>query len=140
MGYIGSNVVAVQPACTSSGSQTSWNAACELVPALNDYGKPGSVFIFAVVPSYGKGIDGIYVKNDSGAWIPFTSCATAPAYSTGAIGHCEFRVLKQAADVSAIKGTDIYTGYGLVKQDSPLGTACNNMVEQGTYGLMWTIQ
>lgn len=65
VGYIGSSVIAVQPSCTPSGSRTSWNAECEMYFLRGDvfFGKPGSVFIAAIVPD-SSGVGGIYFKDD----------------------------------------------------------------------------
>lgn len=115
------------PACDWHGPLTSWNAQCNVIQEDYLFGKPGSIFVVADVP-YNNGIGGFYFMDGTGAWKLFTSCAEAPAYSTGTLGNCQFQVLDRNTDVSALDGTYIYYGFGLAQPGSPPGTACNDMI------------
>lgn len=93
-----------------------------------DIGKQGSVFVMAI-----SSVDRhVYFQNSGGGWEPFTSCDTAPAYFTGTLmrsRNSDIPVVATPTDLTAYKGTDIYTGYGI----SGKTTACEQMMMEGYY-------
>ena len=134
-GSVVSAGVGYYPPATATGAITSQNISVGMVPAGNDQGKQGSVFVAAVVPN-----SGVFFMNSSKTWMQFTTCAAAPAYSTGTLAAVsDVSLLPAAADLTSLKGTEIYIGYGVGGALSPAGTACNNMLNGGTYNKSYTI-
>lgn len=127
------NVVSV-PAATVSGAVTSQTVTSSILPASSDLGKQGSVFVAAIVPNAGT-----FLQNSSGSWSLFTSAATAPAYFTGSLSAISSIPVVNAGDLSGLVGTQLYVGYGTGGALSAAGTAWNSMVNNGTYGLSYTI-
>lgn len=139
VGKVVSATVPSIPAATVTGAITAQTISASVVPAGNDQGKQGSVFVAAVLPASLGG--GVFFMNSSSAWTQFTSCATAPVYSTGALGSVSnIPVISTAANLTSLVGTQVYVGYGTGGALSPAGTACNSMLTNGTYGLAYTIQ
>lgn len=134
---IGSATVGTTSA-TATGSVTSQNISVGYVPAGNDLGKQGSVFVAAVVTT--AGMSGVYFMDSKNNWTLFSSCTTAPSYFTGSLASvASFNLLPAAADLTILKGTQIYVGHGVGGALSPAGTACNSMLNSGTYSLAYTI-
>jgi len=126
-----------QASTTATGTASSQSVTTSFVPAGNDQGKQGSVFVAALLPSTLGG--GVYFMNSSSAWTLYTSCATAPAYSTGNLAAVSGIKVADAMDVSSLVGTQIYVGHGLGGALSPAGTACTNMLNNGSYQLTYTV-
>lgn len=98
-------------------------------------GKLGSVFVAAIIPSAG-----VFFLNSSLKWSLFTTCASAPAYLTTKLStHEKIPVVPLSTDLSALVGAQIIIGYGLGGSLSPAGTACTNMLNNGTYNTAYTI-
>ncbi|MBZ0093368.1 MAG: hypothetical protein K8F27_14250 [Sulfuricellaceae bacterium] len=139
VGSIVSSTVPSIPAATITGPITAQTISASIVPAGNDLGKQGSVFVAAVLPASLGG--GVFFESSSGAWTAFTSCATAPAYTTGSLASVSnIAVVGTAGDLSSLVGTQVYVGYGTGGALSPAGTACNSMLSNGTYNLSYTIK
>ncbi|MBS4095630.1 MAG: hypothetical protein KGZ83_02190 [Sulfuricella sp.] len=135
---IGSSTVGT-PTAAATGTITSQNISVGYVPAGNDLSKQGSVFVAAVVPT-SSGIGGVYFMDSKSGWTLFTTCTTAPSYFTGTLAAVSsFNLLPAAADLTVLKGTQIYVGHGVGGALSPAGTACNSMLNSGTYNLAYTI-
>lgn len=140
VGSVVSASVGYYPAATVSGSVTSQNISVGMVPAGNDQSKQGSVFIAAIVPA-STGVGGVYFMDSTNTWTLFSSCATAPTYSTGALAAVSgVNLLSAATNLTPLIGTDIYIGYGVGGALSAAGTACNNMLNNGTYSKSYTIK
>ncbi|MFA7239614.1 MAG: hypothetical protein WC091_05825 [Sulfuricellaceae bacterium] len=122
---------------TATGTASSQSVTTSFVPAGNDQGKQGSVFVAALLPSTLGG--GVYFMSSTSAWTLYTSCATAPAYSTGNLTAASGIKIADAMDVSGLVGTQIYVGHGLGGALSPAGTACTNMLNNGSYQLTYTV-
>jgi hypothetical protein len=123
---------------TPSGTISSQQVTASFLPATNDLGKQGSVFVAVALPSSLGG--GVFFMNGSQAWTQYTSCATAPNYTTGTLGAISsFNLLAAPSDLSGLKGSTVYVGYGVGGVLSPAGTACTNMLNNGTYNLVYTI-
>lgn len=122
---------------TVTGAITSQTISTGVVPATADQGKQGSVFVAAILPNNG----GIFFMDSNSNWTPYSSCATAPVYKTGTLASiADIKLLPASTDLSSLVGTDIYTGYGIGGVLSPAGTACNNMIANGSYSLTYTIK
>jgi len=132
---VGSATVPTVPAATVTGSVTSQTITTSITPASNDLSKQGSVFVAAVVQT-GE----VFFMSSTGAWTQFTSCATTPAYSTGTLAAVSSIPVVTASDLSGLIGTQVYVGYGVGGALSPAGTACTNMLNNGTYSLTYTVQ
>ncbi len=138
-GSVVAAAVGYYPPATATGTITSQTVSVGMVPAGNDSGKQGSVFVAAVFPSTLGG--GVYFMNSSQAWTQYTTCATAPVYNTGSLAAVsDVKLLPAAADLTGLVGTQIYVGYGVGGALSPAGTACNNMLTGGTYSLVYTVK
>ncbi|MBS4096940.1 MAG: choice-of-anchor D domain-containing protein [Sulfuricella sp.] len=135
----GSGVAASGQSCSSAtlngGASVSGSASnpiinVNIVPACNDQGKTGSVFIAAFVPQLG-----LYFLDSSRTWKPLTGgCESIPAYSTGSLGALsQVTVFDGKFNFSGFQGTDIYVGYGVGGALSSTGMACNNMLNLGLY-------
>jgi len=127
-----------QATTTATGTASSQSVTTSFVPAGNDQGKQGSVFVAALLPSTLGG--GVYFMSSTSAWTLYTSCATAPAYSTGNLTAASNIKIADAMDVSGLVGTQIYVGHGLGGALSPAGTACTNMLNNGSYQLTYTVK
>lgn len=132
--------VGYYPEATVTGSSiTSQNISVGMVPAGNDQSKQGSVFVAAVVTA--PGISGVYFMDSASTWTLYTDCAKAAVYSTGSLAQVSgVKLLPAATDLTGLKGTDIYIGYGVGGALSPAGTACNNMLSGGTYSKVYSIK
>lgn len=111
----------------------------DFASAGGDRNKAGSIFVAAILDPWPYGnLTKVYFLNDAGLWERFTSCATAPAYFQGILSAAEtisIPIVPRPTDLSALRGTMLYVGYGL-----PLrGNACENMLDYGTYARYYTI-
>ncbi len=127
------------PTPAVTGPVTAQTITSSMVPSSNDQGNQGSVFVAAVLPaSMGNGV---YFMDSSSAWTLFTSCTTAPAYTTGTLAAVSgIPVVKTALDLTSLVGTVVYVGYGKGGGLSPAGTACNNMLSNGSYSAVYTVK
>ncbi|MBS4098794.1 MAG: hypothetical protein KGZ83_18385, partial [Sulfuricella sp.] len=76
----------------------------------------------------------VYFMSDSYTWTPFTSCETAPSYSSGYLKpFLGIVVPSPPADLPSLKGAYIYTGYGVGDTTSAKGDFCRNMLNNGTF-------
>lgn len=136
---IGSATIGTSTA-TATGSITSQNIAVGYVPAGNDLGKQGSVFVAAVITGI-PGANGVYFMDSNKAWTAFSSCATAPSYFTGTLASvASFNLFASGVDLSTLKGVQVYVGHGVGGALSPAGTACTSMLNSGTYALTYTVK
>lgn len=135
VGTVVSATVPQVPSATVTGAITSQTITTSIVPAGNDQGKQGSVFVAAVLPGAG----GVYFMSSTGAWTAYSSCASAPAYSTGTLASVPSIPVVSATNLSGLIGTQVYVGYGVGGALSPAGTACTNMLNNGTYNLTYTV-
>lgn len=124
---------------STAGPITAQTIMGMLTVDSNDMSKLGSVFVAAIMPSNLGG--GAYFLNSSLEWVQFTSCDKAPAYLTTTLStHDKISIIATPTDLSEIVGAQIYIGYGIAGSLSPTGTACNNMLNNGTYNLAHTIE
>lgn len=124
---------------STAGPITAQTIMGMLTVDSNDMSKLGSVFVAAIMPSNLGG--GAYFLNSSLEWVQFTSCDKAPAYLTTTLStHDKISIIATPTDLSEIVGAQIYIGYGIAGSLSPAGTACNNMLNNGTYNLAHTIE
>jgi len=137
VGTVGSPSIS-QTEATPTGTVSSQTVTGTFVPAGNDQGKQGSVFVAALLPSTLGG--GVYFMSSAGAWTQYASCATAPAYFTGNLASLSDIKVATAMDVSGLIGTQVFMGHGLGGALSPAGTACTNMLNNGSYSLTYTIK
>lgn len=129
----------VIPQATVTGTVTAQTIAGQVIPSASDTGVQGSIFLAAIVPVTGVG-NVIVFNSEATGWVVFTDCAKAPAFNTGTLGSTKVDIVKVASDLSGLIGTQVYLGYGKGGALSPAGTACNSMLNNGTYGLIYTIK
>jgi hypothetical protein len=134
---VGSATAVTAPPATVTGPVTSQSITAALTPAGNDVGKQGSVFVAAVLPSSAGG--GVYFMSSTGAWTLYSTCTTVPVYSTGTIGAVTGIPVVTSYNLTSLIGTSVYVGYGAGGALSPAGTACTNMLNNGTYALSYTV-
>lgn len=128
------------PTATVTGPLTAQTIFVAVGAAGNDQGKQGSIFVAAILYS-GYSPLAVYFLTKEGSWEKFTSCATAPAYFNGElksyydVEEANIPVVPTPTDLSALKGTVIYAGYGIPGKMS----ACENMLNNGTYSRYYQI-
>lgn len=121
-----------------TGTITSQTIRAGINIAGNDLGKQGSVFVAAIFSSIFS-VTEVYFMNSASAWERFSSCATAPSYYTGMLnqtGNTDIPVVPAPTDLSAFRGVELYVGYGI----SGTTTACENMLNYGTYSMVLTVK
>lgn len=105
-------------------------------PQNRDWGKDGDVFVFATLPTP-AGAD-IVVMDAASVWQAYRDCPSSPTYASGALNTLgSIRVANIPLDRARLKGVKVYIGYGLKTQPGVAGASCRNMLEQGTYGLVY---
>ncbi len=123
-------------AASVSGPITAQTIMGMLTVDSVNMGKLGSVFVAAIIPNVG-----VYFLNSSLKWSSFITCASTPAYLTTTLStHEKIPVVPTPTDLSTLVGAEIVIGYGLGGSLSPAGTACNNMITNGTYDVVYTIE
>ncbi|MBS4099453.1 MAG: hypothetical protein KGZ83_21835 [Sulfuricella sp.] len=128
----------IEPQPVVTGPLSAQTISVSMEASGSDRGKQGSIYVAAIL-HLGFNPSSVYFLNEIGAWEMFSSCATAPAYFTGVLqqsGNTVIPVVPTPIDLTAFKGTDIYVGYGIPGKM----TACENMLDYGTYAKMYTIR
>jgi|GEM_PF-933846 len=114
-----------------SGPLTARTITGSLVPRPSDLGKLGQVFVAAILPN--NEYRTLFLTS-GGTWVEFSTCGSAPAYSTGTLAAIDsIAIMVQPWDFSGLIGAQFYIGYGLGGVLSPRGTACTDMLSTGTY-------
>lgn len=95
-----------------------------------------SIFMAAVLPPSRGG--GTYLRTGNGAWIPYNTCSDAPAVQkTSRLSATQqLDAVSTPTDLSSLKSTTIYVGYGLGGTDAE---ACVDMLNNSTYTQAYTI-
>lgn len=105
-----------------------------MTPPTNVLTLNASVFVAAVLPS---SMGDTYLRSSSGGWTPYTTCDTASVAQRGSLGTAiQFDVVPIPTDLSSLKGTMIYVGYGIGSTDTE---ACIDMLNNSTYTQAYTI-
>lgn len=93
------------------------------------------IFMAAVVPpSLGSGT---YFKVGTGEWLPYTTCNATPVTSVWGLSPThQLDVVPTPTDLTSLKGTMIYVGYGIGVTDAE---ACANMLDNSNFTLAYTI-
>lgn len=138
VGTIVSPTVSQIPTATVTGAVSSQTVATSIVPAGNDQNKQGSIFVAALLPSTLGG--GVYFMSNAGAWTQFSTCAAAPTYSEGTLAAVPTIPVVSNYDLTSLIGLRLYVGYGVGGALSTPGTACTNMLNNGTYNLTYTVK
>lgn len=125
------------PAATVTGAITSQTITGSVVAAGNDQGKLGTMYVAAVLPASAG--SGVYLKNSSGAWVAYNPASPAYYASPVTLGTHSLDVVKNL-DLSSIKDTKVYAGYGLGTVDFGMTAPWNAMLNNSTYNLIYTIQ
>lgn len=123
---------------SQTGPTTAATVTGNFNPPAHVQSTPGSIFVAAILPSSLGG--GVFFSSASGSWTAYTNCAAAPAYYTGTLESKTVDIVSIATDLSSLIGTKVYLGYGKAGSLSPAGTACTNMLNNGTYDLVLTIR
>lgn len=99
-------------------------------------GQIGGLFIGAFFPLSRGGT--IYLLSGSGGWIPFSGCATAPAYRLGQLyAGMDAMVIGTPTNLTAHKDVVLYAGYGI---GTTWQSACANMVWTKSFAPAYTVQ
>lgn len=124
---------------TITGSISAQTISILAPPAGYDQGKQGSFFVVARLPPALGGR--IFFMSSAGTWSPFISCETAPAYYTGCLKRLlNMPIVSTPSDLTSLKDTEIYVGYGAGDVTSAPGAACEYMLQNGTYFVAYTIR
>ena len=105
-----------------SGPSQQLNLWAAIQVAASDAGRPGALYVAALVP--GAGLFAL----SPGGWVPFMT-GTLPATGTATLGSHMVPILT-AADVSGLRGTQVFAGYG---------ASSSEMLERGTFALIYTV-
>lgn len=106
-----------------------------MTPPASVGNRAGHAFVAALLPVALGG--GIYLLSASGNWSAFATCDSAPAVQAGPLGTpLALSLVPAPMDLTALKGTTIYTGYGI---GSTAASACANMVANMSLSLALTI-
>jgi hypothetical protein len=96
----------------------------------------GSIFFAAVVPS--PSAAEIYFLSKTAGWYKFAGCDSALATAQGTLySGIGANVMAEATDLSALKGTVVYAGYGMGASSFD---ACRWMLDSGTYARAYVVQ
>lgn len=119
---------------TATGANTSQTITGNVVAAGNDQGKTGMIYAAADVPTVG-----VFLKNSAGTWVTYN--ATAPVAVAGPVtlGTTSVEVTKDL-NVSGIVGTTVFLGYGVGTTTFGALVPWQNMLDNGTYKLVYTIK
>ena len=120
---------------TASGPIANQTIKITVTPPANVLGLSASVFVAAVLPpSMGSSI---YLMSASGGWTLYSTCNSAPAALTVPLtAGLQIPVVSTAADLSTLKGTSVYVGYGF---GATPGAACSDMINSLTFAPAYTI-
>ena len=132
-----SNTVPTIPPATVTGAVTSQTIASTAVASGNDQGKLGTLYVAAALPSSVGG--GVYLKDTSGKWVAYDPAKPAYYASPVTLGSHNISVV-EALDLSSIKGTEIYVGYGVGSTAFGMAAPWNAMLTNGTYTLVYTVK
>lgn len=118
-----------------AGPITSQTVTLFLSPPANVANLTGGVFVAAQLPP--EMGSGIYLMTDTTGWIPYTTCSSAPAVQQGRLyAGIGVYPVTTPLDLSALKGTTLYVGYGI---GATVAGACHNMVNSMTIAPAYTI-
>jgi hypothetical protein len=118
------------------GPLTSRTLALSVSPPATVRTQTGTLFVAALFPIERGGT--LYFLAASGAWVPFTGCASAPGYRQGQLqAGLGATVLATPTDLTKHKGVAVYAGYGV---GSTWMAACNNMLQSRSYAAVYTVQ
>ncbi len=131
----------------SYGPLTNQTIRITMTPpkSVPNLGAGTSIFVAAVVPTSMGG--GTYFRNYNG-WFPYTSCAAAPVSSWwGFDAAQQLDVVPTPTDLSSLKGTKIYVGYGIgtsyTTANDGIGAtdaeACTDMLNNSTFTQAYTV-
>lgn len=122
--------VSAAPTVTArpSGPITNQTISVIMTPPANVLNLTASVFVAAVLPpSLGSAI---YVMSANGGWTVYTGCDSAPATQTGPLtSGLQIALVSTPTDLSALRGTSIYVGYGF---GTTTAAACADMLNNMT--------
>ncbi len=123
-------------ASTVSGPISNQTILLAVTPPTNVQGLVGSLFIAALFPASRGGA--IYFLTPTGAWVLFSGCSTAPAYSQSKLyANMGATVIGTPANLTPYQGVVLYAGYGI---GTTWQTACNNMLLNKSYSPGYSVQ
>ena len=121
-----------------SGPIVAQTISVGMTPSGNDQGKQGSIFVVAILPPNLGGK--VFFMSSASAWTLFASCETAPAYFSGNLKKfSNIPLVSTPTDLSTLKATQIYVGYGVGDAVLAAGAVCGNMLQFGTYSMIYTV-
>jgi hypothetical protein len=119
-----------------TGPLAQQTISLSVTPPTNVLYQTGSLFIGALFPASRGGL--LYLLSPSGAWVPFTGCATALAYQQGQLyPGMGVVVIGAPANLTQYKDVVLYVGYGI---GSTWSLACTSMLNSRSYGPAYTVQ
>ncbi len=118
-----------------TGPLNQQTISLSVTPPANVLYQTGGLFIGAFFPASRGGT--IYLLSPSGAWVPFTGCATAPAYQLGQLYvGMGASVIGTPSNLTAYADVVLYVGYGI---GSTWSAACTSMLNSRSYGPAYTV-
>ena len=120
---------------TPTGPITDQTITVSVTPPANVLNLTASLFVAAVLP---PSLDGaIYVMSSDRGWTAYTECSAAPTAQVGPLSSgLQISLLPSPTDLSPLRGTVIYVGYGF---GTSAGAACTDMLDSSTIAPAYTI-
>ena len=120
---------------TPTGPITGQIITVSVTPPANVMNLNANLFFAAVLPPpLGNTV---FVMSASGGWTAFTACSTASAARVGPLSSgIQISVSSAPMDLSGLKGTSIYVGYGF---GATSAAACTDMLNSSTITRAYTV-
>lgn len=125
-----STTSAVIPTATVTGAVTSQTIAGTATANANDQGKPGTVYVAAIIGG------SVFFRDAAGAWSLYDATKAVPYYATTTLATFNYNVIS-ATDLTAIVGAQIVVGYGIGLPG--LGNPFKDMIDNAKYGVVYTV-
>lgn len=122
-----------------TGPITSRSIKVNLQAAGNDQGKLGTLYVVAVLPAEFN--NGIFSNQGADSWVSWNGSSPFAHFITDVtLGAHTLDVVKGTYDLSALRGTKLYVGYGVGSANLNARAAHDNMLNNGTYKLVYTLE
>jgi hypothetical protein len=124
---------------TVTGPITSRSIKVILQAAGNDQGKLGTLYVVAVLPAVFN--FGIFTNQGADTWVGWNGVTPFAHFITDVtLGAHTLEVVRGTFDLSALTGTKLYVGYGIGSANLNARAAHDNMLNNGTYKLVYTLE
>jgi hypothetical protein len=119
-------------AVQTSGPLTAMTMQASFTPPGNAQGVSGAIYVAAIISG------NVFFLSANGTWTPYVAGQSAMAFFTGQLTAMPLAIMPTALDLSGLRGAQILVGYG--KGIAPLSDPFNNMLNNATYDVVYTVQ